>query len=114
MAQRHFPKRLAVALSLTLVVSLGLAAGTAWAYYTDTNKANGMIQFSYDPEPPKTEVKEDKDNLDKVITVKNTGEVDAMVRVKVLAPVIDGLAVTENAGAAPDYAQVKATAGRRR
>ena len=52
MAQRHFPKRLAVALSLTLVVSLGLAAGTAWAYYTDTNKANGMIQFSYDPEPP--------------------------------------------------------------
>ena len=110
MAQRHFPKRLAVALSLTLVVSLGLAAGTAWAYYTDTNKANGMIQFSYDPEPPKNEVKEDKDNLDKVITVKNTGEVDAMVR----APVIDGLAVTENAGAAPDYAQVKATAGRRR
>lgn len=114
MAQRHFPKRLAVALSLTLVVSLGLAAGTAWAYYTDTNKANGMIQFSYDPEPPKTEVKEDKDNLDKVITVKNTGEVDAMVRVKVFAPVIDGLAVTENAGATPDYAQVKATAGRRR
>lgn len=38
MAQRHFPKRLAVALSLTLVVSLGLAAGTAWAYYTDTKQ----------------------------------------------------------------------------
>ena len=46
--------------------------------------------------------------------MKNTGEVDAMVRVKVFAPVIDGLAVTETAGAAPDYAQVKATAGRRR
>lgn len=97
MAQRHFPKRIAAALSVALVLSLGLAAGTAWAYYTDTNKANGMVHFSYNPEPPKTEVKEEKDNLDKIITVENTGEVDAMVRVKVFAPAIDGVEVTENA-----------------
>jgi hypothetical protein len=84
---------MAAALAVALVVSLGAAAGTAWAYYTDTNRASGMIAFNYEPNPPSTEVKEEQKGLNKVISVKNTGEVDAMVRVKIFAPDIDGVTV---------------------
>ncbi|MEC4293800.1 hypothetical protein [Adlercreutzia shanghongiae] len=94
MARKHFGRRMAAALAVALVVSLGAAAGTAWAYYTDTNRASGMIAFKYKPNPPSTEVKEEPDGLNKVISVKNTGEVDAMVRVKVFAPTIDGVTVS--------------------
>ena len=82
MRKSSLAKRVAVALSVALVVSLGVG-GTAWAYYTDTTKAAGMIQFKYDPNPPTTEVQEERDGTDKIISVRNTGEVDAMVRVKV-------------------------------
>ncbi len=93
MARKHFGRRMAAALAVALVVSLGAAAGTAWAYYTDTNRASGMIAFNYNPDPPSTEVKEEKDKLSKIISVQNTGEVDAMVRVKVFVPTIDGVTV---------------------
>ena len=92
MARKHFGRRMAAALAVALVVSMGAAAGTAWAYYTDTNRASGMIAFNY-PNPPSTEIEEDEDNLSKIISVKNTGEVDAMVRVKIFVPTIDGVTV---------------------
>ncbi len=94
MARKHFGRRMAAALAVALVVSMGAAAGTAWAYYTDTNRASGMIAFNY-PNPPSTEIEEEKDedNLSKIISVKNTGEVDAMVRVKIFVPTIDGVTV---------------------
>lgn len=94
MAHKHFGRRMAAALAVALVVSLGAAAGTAWAYYTDTNRASGMIAFNYNPNPPSTEVKEEQKDLNKIISVQNTGEVDAMVRVKIFAPDIDGVTVS--------------------
>lgn len=90
MQKSALSKRVAAALSVALVVSLG-AAGTAWAYYTDTTKAAGMIQFKYDPNPPTTEVQERPDGASKIISIQNTGEVDAMVRVKVFDPNISGV-----------------------
>lgn len=97
MQKSALSKRVAAALSVALVVSLG-AAGTAWAYYTDTTKAAGMIQFKYDPNPPTTEVQETPDGASKVISVQNTGEVDAMVRVKVFDPKISGVELSFEPG----------------
>lgn len=97
MQKSTLSKRVAAALSVALVVSLG-AAGTAWAYYTDTTKAAGMIQFKYDPNPPTTEVQETPDGASKVISVQNTGEVDAMVRVKVFDPEINGVELSFESG----------------
>lgn len=96
MRKSSLAKRVAVALSVALVVSLGVG-GTAWAYYTDTTKAAGMIQFKYDPNPPTTEVQEERDGTDKIISVRNTGEVDAMVRVKVFDPNISGVKLSFDA-----------------
>ena len=47
-----------------------------------------MVSFSYNPNPPTTEVDEypDPDTGQKTVAVKNTGEVDAMVRVNVFSP----------------------------
>ncbi|WP_302961216.1 hypothetical protein [uncultured Adlercreutzia sp.] len=97
MQKSALSKRVAAALSVALVVSLG-AAGTAWAYYTDTTKAAGMIQFKYDPNPPTTEVQETPDGASKIISVQNTGEVDAMVRVKVFDPEINGVELSFEPG----------------
>lgn len=97
MQKSALSKRVAAALSVALVVSLG-AAGTAWAYYTDTTKAAGMIQFKYDPNPPTTEVQETPDGTDKIISVQNIGEVDAMVRVKVFDPEINGVELSFEPG----------------
>lgn len=102
MRKSSLAKRVAVTLSVALVVSLGVA-GTAWAYYTDTTKAAGMIQFKYDPNPPTTEVQETPDGANKVISVQNTGEVDAMVRVKVFDPQISGVKLSFKA--APGWTQ---------
>ena len=62
-----------------------------------------MIQFKYNPNPPKTEVNETPDGANKVISVTNTGDVDAMVRVKVFDPQIDGVELTFEA--APGWTQ---------
>ena len=80
MARKHLARTGAVA----LVLSLGVAAGTAYAYYTDTQHAQGMISFSYtpdtpdtpeDPDTPTTEVDEYPVDGQKTVTVKNTGKV---------------------------------------
>ena len=101
MGKQSLAKRVALTVSAALVISLGVAAGTA--YYTDTTKAAGMIQFKYNPNPPKTEVNETPDGANKVISVTNTGDVDAMVRVKVFDPQIDGVELTFEA--APGWTQ---------
>ena len=103
MGKQSLAKRVALTVSAALVISLGVAAGTAWAYYTETTKAAGMIQFKYNPNPPKTEVNETPDGANKVISVTNTGDVDAMVRVKVFDPQIDGVELTFEA--APGWTQ---------
>lgn len=86
MAQKHLAKRGAAALAIAVALTMGTAAGTAFAYYTDTTHAQGMISFSYDPNPPTTEVEEYPVEGQKTVAVKNTGDVDAMVRVKVFYP----------------------------
>ena len=103
MGKQSLAKRVALTVSAALVISLGVAAGTAWAYYTDTTKAAGKIQDKYNPNPPKTEVNETPDGANKVISVTNTGDVDAMVRVKVFDPQIDGVELTFEA--APGWTQ---------
>lgn len=88
MAKKHLAKRGIAALVIAVVLTMGTAAGTAFAYYTDTTQAKGMVSFSYNPNPPTTEVDEypDPDTGQKTVAVKNTGEVDAMVRVNVFSP----------------------------
>ncbi|WP_296010718.1 hypothetical protein [uncultured Adlercreutzia sp.] len=105
MARTHFIKRTAAVVAVALVVSLGAAAGTAYAYYTDTSRANGMLSFKYDPNPPSTEVDEQPAGLNKVISVRNTGDVDAMVRVKVFVPSIAGVTVEFPDAAANGWTQ---------
>lgn len=107
---RNVSRKFVVALCLALVACLSVMATTAFAYYTDTSKANGLIAFSWtpdnpdnpddpddpddptdpedpkDPEEPKTEVEEDLEGLNKHIAVKNTGEVAALVRVQLIYP----------------------------
>lgn len=86
MAQKHLAKRGIAALIIAVALAMGTAAGTAFAYYTDTTQAKGMVSFSYNPNPPTTEVEEYKVDGQKTVAIKNTGEVDAMVRVKVFYP----------------------------
>lgn len=86
MAKKHLAKRGLAALAIAVALTMGTAAGTAFAYYTDTTNAQGMISFSYNPEPPSTEVEEHSVAGQKTVAIKNTGEVDAMVRVKVFYP----------------------------
>lgn len=56
--------------------------GTAFAYYTDTHRANGMVRLWT---PPTTDITEETDGTgtNKLVTIKNTGGVDTTVRVKV-------------------------------
>lgn len=101
---RNVSRKFVVALCLALVACLSVMATTAFAYYTDTSKANGLIAFSWtpdnpddpddptdpedpkDPDEPKTEVEEKLYGLDKTIAVKNTGKVAAFVRVQLIYP----------------------------
>lgn len=101
---RNVSRKFVVALCLALVACLSVMATTAFAYYTDTSKANGLIAFSWtpdnpddpddptdpedpeDPDEPKTEVEEELHGLDKTIAVKNTGKVAAFVRVQLIYP----------------------------
>lgn len=115
----RFARRLAALTLVTVVISLCAAVGTAYAYYTDTSKANGMLTFSYES-TPSTDIEEWKDGTDKVVMVQNTGMAPAMVRVKIFAPEVDGLIKSiENAslpegssvtsGITPDKVAVKGT-----
>lgn len=86
---RSISRKFAAVLALALVACLAMATGTAYAYYTDTTKANGMISFQWEPDEPPTDVEEELDGLNKTIRVKNTGNenaADALVRVKLVYP----------------------------
>lgn len=86
MAKKHLAKRGIAALVIAVALTMGTAVGTAFAYYTDTTQAKGMVSFSYNPNPPTTEVEEYEVEGQKTVAIKNTGDVDAMVRVKVFYP----------------------------
>lgn len=86
----RFARYLAALTFATVAISLCTVVGTAYAYYTDTSKANGMLTFSYES-TPSTDIEEWKDGTDKVVMVQNTGTALAMVRVKIFAPEVEGL-----------------------
>lgn len=71
-------RMLAIALAAALALTLG--AGTAWAYYTDSVRADGMVPVAA---PPTTDITEELDGNVKLVTITNTGDVSTLVRVKV-------------------------------
>lgn len=62
------------------VLGVCLVATLAFAYYTDTSRAEGSVPFKAPVST--TEVEETVDGLDKQVTVRNEGNVPAAVRVK--------------------------------
>lgn len=87
--KQRISRKLALVLTIVMVVCLGVVTGTAYAYYTDTSKANGMIRFAWEPDEPHTEVSEELHGLNKSIVINNTGDenaADALVRVKLVYP----------------------------
>lgn len=86
---RTTSRTFAAVLALALVACLAIVTGTAYAYYTDTSKANGMIAFQWEPDEPPTTIDEELYGLKKTIRVWNTGDenaADALVRVKLVYP----------------------------
>lgn len=72
----HVKKRF-ITIGLIAVLALGLVAGPAYAYFTAVTNASGEqeITLGYS-----TEVEEQRDGLNKDITIVNNGKADAMVR----------------------------------
>lgn len=73
-------KRL-ITIGLVALLAVILCAGPAYAYFTAVTSASGEkeITLGYS-----TETNEDFDGEDKSITMKNTGDIDVMVRVVLL------------------------------
>lgn len=73
------------------ILSFFLIATTAYAYFTDTTKAQGeaKLVLGYS-----TELTEDVGNDYKTVTMKNTGQTDVAVRLQVFIPTIPGLNIT--------------------
>ena len=65
---------------LATALALTFGAGTAWAYYTDSVRADGMVPVA---SPPATDITEEMDGNSKLVTITNTGEISTLVRVKV-------------------------------
>ncbi len=65
-------------LAITLCLCMGV--GTAFAYYTDTTKAQGTIPVTF--ENPGTHIEEEPDGLNKDITIVSDSDVPVLVRVK--------------------------------
>ena len=87
--------RLVIALSL--ILCLTASVGFTLAYFTDYENAKGgaVIKLS-----GQTEVKEEFDGNNKKVTIKNTGDTDMVVRVRVFG---DENHMTVNKADDPDY-----------
>lgn len=80
------------------VLGVCLVATLAFAYYTDTSRAEGSVPFKAPVST--TEIEETVDGLNKHLTVRNEGNVPAAVRVKfVYAESNTNVAVSVPAGA---------------
>ena len=66
-----------------IALTAGVTVGKAMAYFTTYVEADGSAQVSLDF--PNVEVEEKVSDMTKSITLKNTGEYDCYMRVKVLA-----------------------------
>ena len=77
--------RRGAAVLLAALLCVAATAGTALAYYTDTARASGMVPLAIpDDPPPSTEVEEELVDGSKDVVVRNTGDVPALVRVRVI------------------------------
>ena len=74
-------KSILLAVSMALVLSLSV--GVAFAYFSDYTEAKGGAVLSLGG---KTEIKEDVNENQKTVTIKNTGETNIVVRVMIVGP----------------------------
>lgn len=69
--------------ALAAMLVLGMSAGTAWAYFTDSTTAEGSIPIKVEPT---TTITEENGPGTKTIRIRNTGEnVPAYARVRIYA-----------------------------
>ncbi len=80
MKSSYLTKRIAVA-GLAICLFALTTVSVSLAYYTDTSSASGSVPFTIG-----TEINENFDGMNKDITIKNTGNVPVMVRLKVAYP----------------------------
>ena len=66
--------------ALSLIMCLAVSVGLTFAYFTDYENAKGGAVVSLSG---RTETEEKFKDNDKIVTIKNTGDVDMVVRVKV-------------------------------
>ncbi len=93
--KRCFRRKQLLLTFAAVVLCLSIPVGFTIAYFTDMNSASGtgeMIELK-----PETAIHETIDNLNKSITIENTGNADAFIRVKVFYPAsLNGLQVVIN------------------
>lgn len=82
-----------IILALSLILCFTASIGIVAAYFTDYESAKGGAVLNLSGQ---TELKETVENNDKTISIKNVGETDMIVRVKVIG---DPDKLTFNAGA---------------
>ena len=76
--------------TLASILSFFLIATTAYAYFTDTTKAQGEAKLILGYS---TELTEDVGANYKAVTMRNTGQSDVAVRIQVFIPTIPGLTI---------------------
>lgn len=81
MKRMNLIKRLGVA-AVAIALCLASTVGTTFAYYTDATQAQGSLPYKWGT--PTTEITEDPDGTNKIVSVKNTGDAPVLVRVKVI------------------------------
>ncbi len=81
MKRTNLIKRLGVA-AVAIALCLGTTVGTTYAYYTDATQAQGSLIYKTDT--PSTEITEERNGTNKVVSIQNTSDTPVLVRVKVL------------------------------
>lgn len=83
MKRGYLTKRIVIAGVAICLFALA-TAGVSLAYYTDTSNASGSVPFT--TSPPSTEIVESFEGMNKDVTIKNTGDMPVVVRIKATYP----------------------------
>lgn len=81
MKRTNLIKRLGAA-AVAIALCMSATVGTTLAYYTDATQAEGSLLYKWGA--PSTDITEDPDGTNKVISVQNTGDAPVLIRVKAL------------------------------
>ena len=76
-------KNRSILLVIAMILVLSLSAGMTFAYFSDHTEAKGDAKISLSG---KTEIVEKYDEDQKVVSIKNIGDTDVLVRVAIYAP----------------------------